>query len=241
MDRIPNIGCISTTGLITLAGWLQGEYRRFLSQIGEKLVRRLLRRSRSKIPMLYVWMGLQEPRSDHLKTHITKKGHDWHKKLTQQTDHKDVMYDKFKSTQDHKPKVHWGDKEVDNCYRFEYLRSIQQVDGDQGPDTKSRIHMTKARTGQLRHILSSTDLNLDLRLRLYISTWCSALVYDSEAWILDEVTCRKINGTNSYMFSHITDNSHKHETTLTPQPSTWLNGSDPGDWDQTCHSKVFWV
>ena len=71
--------------------------------------------------------------------------------------------------------------------------------------------MVKASAGQLRHTLSSEDLELDLKLRPYISgAVCSIL---TEAWLLNEETSRVLNGANAYtgMLSHITDNNHKYE------------------------------
>ena len=77
------------------------------------------------------------------------------------------------------------------------------------PDVKRRIAMAKARAGQLRHILSSEEVSLDLRLRLYIAGCCSIMTYGAEAWLLDEEACRKLNGANAYMLAHITGN-HRH-------------------------------
>ena len=80
------------------------------------------------------------------------------------------------------------------------------------PDIRIRAAMAKARAGALRHIWSS-ELSLDLKLRLYISGVCSIFVYGSESWILDEQACKCINGANAYMLSHITGKSKQEEAT----------------------------
>ena len=40
---------------------------------------------------------------------------------------------------------------------------------------------------------------------------CSKLVYDCEAWPLDDKTCKMLNGTNSKMVSRITDRPIREE------------------------------
>ena len=52
-----------------------------------------------------------------------------------------------------------------------------------------------------------------LWIRLYIAGCWSILVYGSEVWLRDTTTCKVINGSNSYMLSHITGKSHKDQTT----------------------------
>ena len=54
-------------------------------------------------------------------------------------------------------------------------------------------------------------MELDLRIRLYISGCCSILTYGSEAWPLDDETCKIINGANAYMLSHITGRTRHEE------------------------------
>ena len=74
--------------------------------------------------------------------------------------------------------------------------------------------MAQARTraGQMRNLWTE-DLNLPLKLRLYKSAVCSILVYGSEAWKLDEQTCRMLNGANTTMLTHITGKT-RHEEAL---------------------------
>ena len=84
--------------------------------------------------------------------------------------------------------------EVKNCWIFEYLGSSFVPNGDHTPDVRKRIAQAKARAGRLRHILQAEELELDLRIRLYISGCCSILTYGSEAWTLDDKTYNLING-----------------------------------------------
>ena len=71
--------------------------------------------------------------------------------------------------------------------------------------------MAKTRAGTLRHVWS-TELPLDLKIRIYIVVCCIILTYGSEAWFLSERACKIINGANAYMLSHITDKSKWDES-----------------------------
>ena len=73
--------------------------------------------------------------------------------------------------------------------------------------------MAKARAGTMRHVWSP-DLKMDLKVRLYITSCCSMMVYGSEAWLLDEHARRCINGANAYMLSHITGRTKHDEATV---------------------------
>ena len=109
-------------------------------------------------------------------------------------------------------KVKWGDEEVENCWRFQYLGSLQQAEGEQLPDIDAHIAMTKARSVTLHHVWAA-ELPLDLKLRLYISVCCSMMTYGAEAWLLNEVACRRLNDANAYMLSHITGKIKREEAT----------------------------
>ena len=147
-----------------------------------------------------------------LKTQIRRAKHDWHKKRAQTTARKDVRNDKLEVQQEDTPtKVYWGREKVQDSWRFIYLGSLFQADGDQTPDIKRRIAMAKSRAGALRHVWSAA-LPLTLKLRLYVSACCSILTYGSEAWVL--LDAKAISGANAYMLSHITGRT-KHEEAST--------------------------
>ena len=109
------------------------------------------------------------------------------------------------------PKVKWGDKEADNCWWFRYLGSIFEAGGSQMADVQRRINLAVARFGKMRHIWTSPDLHLRLRMRLYISSVCSILTYGSEAWNLTREVMRKLNGANSRIVSIITGRTAHEE------------------------------
>ena len=160
------------------------------------------------------WMcgyACKNPEMRFLKAHITRAGHNWHKRRAHLTEKRDVLRDKLEKAQQQLPQVHWGDEVIKNCWQFEYLGSIFQPDGDHMPDVQRRIAMAKTRAGQLRHILSSEEVSLDLRLRLYIAGCCSIMTYGAEAWLLDDEACKALNGANAYMLSHITGNNRHYE------------------------------
>ena len=71
--------------------------------------------------------------------------------------------------------------------------------------------MARVRAGKLRHIWSATQLTMTLKMRLYISACCSILTYGSEAWCLDERTCKALRGANSQMLSIITGKTPHQE------------------------------
>ena len=41
------------------------------------------------------------------------------------------------------------------------------------------------------------------------------MTYGSEAWLLDEETCKVLNGANAYVVSHITGNHRRYEASAT--------------------------
>ena len=147
-----------------------------------------------------------------LKTHIRGKKHRWSKRRAHLTEHKDVRTKKLKEFQDTLSKVWWGDKYIDKSLLFLYLRSLFHTDGDRTPDILSKCARTKTPDGTFHHIWTA-DLSMDLKLRFYISTCFSILVYGSEGWLLNEKACRYIHGVNSYILSHITGKTKREEAT----------------------------
>ena len=146
-----------------------------------------------------------------LKAHITRSNHNWNKTRAHLQAKRDIKKSKLEERQNNLEKVFWGEKQVDNCWVFEYLGSLFQADGDQSTDIKRRIAMAVARAGKLREIWQTEILTLKLKIRLYKSACCSILTYGSEAWVLDERACKLINGANASMLSHITGRSHREE------------------------------
>ena len=63
------------------------------------------------------------------------------------------------------------------------------------------------RCGTLRHIFSSQNLHLRLKLRLYEATVVSLLSYGSETWDLNPRACKMLRGANSRMLTWFTGNS----------------------------------
>ena len=57
------------------------------------------------------------------------------------------------------------------------------------------------RCGELRHVFNSSRLSLPLKIRLYVASVCSLLIYGSESWTLDDKTQRRLNGVNARMLS----------------------------------------
>ena len=74
-----------------------------------------------------------------------------------------------------------------------------EVGGDQDKDVNTRIVMSHTRFGKLHHLWKDKHLYLNLRLRLYKSSTCIIMTYESETWRLDESTIKKLNGVNTQM------------------------------------------
>ena len=87
-----------------------------------------------------------------------------------------------------------------------------QADGDPLPDVVARIARARTRADKLRNVWSAA-LPCGLKLRLYVSAVCSIMTYGSEAWLLNEQTCKKLNGTNATMLAYFTGKSIQEEAT----------------------------
>ena len=109
-------------------------------------------------------------RPQDLKAHVTRTGHDSDKVFAaSKAAISAVRLDKRKEQQQQLPKVHWtdvpwDDEPADNCWRFKYLGSLFDADGDQMPDVLTRIAMATARFGKMRHLWKNNSLHRNLRL-----------------------------------------------------------------------------
>lgn len=77
------------------------------------------------------------------------------------TERKDIKLDKMAQQQQQQshPQVHWGDKRIPKCHRFEYLGSLLQVDADQMPEIKRRvaIYSNMFSIRKLRHVWAAGE------------------------------------------------------------------------------------
>ena len=64
--------------------------------------------------------------------------------------------------------------------------------------------MAQQRHGKMRHIWKSKALHPRLKMRLYVSSVLSIMIYGSEAWRLTTEVKRAVNGANSKMVAAIT-------------------------------------
>ena len=137
-------------------------------------------------------------RAQDLKAHKTRAKHHYHQmiKVSGQAK-KEAVKIKKEEAQAKMATVKWGEEPVANCWAFEYLGAIFTPDGGQMTDVRRRIAMAQQRHGKMRHIWKSGHLHLRLKMRLYVAAICSIMCYGSEAWVLDEVTQRALNGANS--------------------------------------------
>ena len=123
--------------------------------------------------------------------------------------------------------MYWNDKQIKNCWVFEYLGSLFFPDAKHLSDVRRRIDMARTRAGKLRHTWAALTLPLQLKLRLYKAAVCSIMTYGSEAWLLDNATCKTLNGANAAMLAIITGKSIQQEachSTTTFDILPWIRG-----------------
>ena len=109
----------------------------------------------------------------------------------------------------------WGDQEATNAWRNKYLGSVFEAGGGCLADVRIRIATARQRFGKMRHLWADKRLHINLRLRLYKSSVCSVMTYGAEAWRLDDVVSKALNGTNSQMLSVISGKSPHEEASAT--------------------------
>ena len=93
------------------------------------------------------------------------------------------------------PIIKCEDKDLENVTQFKCLGSCFNADSSQAHDVCIRIGVAMKRCGELRHVVSSRDLSLPLKLRLYEVAVCSVLTYGCEGWRLTFPIMRMINGS----------------------------------------------
>ena len=122
-----------------------------------------------------------------------------------------VKCNKIKQQQSSRPHVSCNGIILENVYCFKYLGTLFTADADQMKDIKARIAQAMTRCGSLRHIFSSPNLSLHLKIRLYEAAVVSLLSYGSETWDLNAQTCRTLRGANSRMLAWFTGKSIPEE------------------------------
>ena len=100
---------------------------------------------------------------------------------------------------------------LDNVFNFPYLGSKFTADGDAIHDVEARIARALQRWGDLRHIFTSADLSLSLKIRIYSAAICSLLAYGCESWPFNEKVVKRINGANSRMLASFTGKTIQQE------------------------------
>ena len=99
------------------------------------------------------------------------------------------------------------DEPLENVFNFKYLGTMFNALTDQTIDVKDRIVRAIQRCGQLRHILDSDKIDINLKLHLYETSVCSLLTFGCETWSLNRQVPGPINGTNSRMLTRFTGKS----------------------------------
>ena len=107
---------------------------------------------------------------------------------------------KFRDQQKVRPSILCEGEPLENVFNFKYLDTMFNALADQTMDVKARIVRAMQRCGQLRHILDSGKIGINLKLRLYEPSVCSLLTFVCETWSLNkQEVLGIINGTNSRM------------------------------------------
>ena len=124
---------------------------------------------------------------------------------------KEVQLSKLKLQQEDRPKVYCENVALDNVFGFPYLGSKFTADGDATHDVEERIARALKRWGDLRHIFTSKDLSLNIKIRLYSAAVCSVMTYGCESWPFNDRVMRRINGANSRMLASFTNRTIQQE------------------------------
>ena len=118
---------------------------------------------------------------------------------------------KLVEQQGHRPKITCEGETLKNVFRFKYLGTIFTADAKQKYDIKTRVAKAFSRCGDMRNVFDAKGLPKKLKLRLYQAAICSILTYGCETWRLTPPVMRQLNGANSKMLAHITDNTIPQE------------------------------
>jgi ribonuclease HI/exonuclease III len=84
-------------------------------------------------------------------------------------------------------------------------------DGDTLPDIRSRCGQARQRFNQLTHMWKDKSLKVELKLAYYLRLITSIVAWGNEAWKLDKLAQRKLNGFNSRCVSVITGQTARQE------------------------------
>ena len=144
-----------------------------------------------------------------LKSHITRSHRQ--RQFHGSTADRDTRNKQHAATQKAKPHVTCEGRTIENVWTFTYLGSRFRADGDQLADVKARIAAATSTAGKMRVIWAARSTPLNLKMRIYKTGVCSRLTYGSEGWLLDDRTCKMLNGANSRMVDRITGKSPHEE------------------------------
>ena len=118
---------------------------------------------------------------------------------------------KLVQQQSNRPEIYCEGAKLENVFKFKYLGTVFTADSKQKYDIKIRIAKAFSRCGELRNVLDSRVLPINLKLRLYQAAVCSILTYGCETWRLTPPVMRQINGANSKMLARFTGKSIPQE------------------------------
>ena len=111
-----------------------------------------------------------------------------------------------------RPEIECEGRKLQNVFKFKYLGTLLFVaDGRDDYDIKARITKAQLRCRQLRNMLHSDHLSVQINVRLYIAAVGSLMTYGAETWDLNAKTRRKLNGANSLMLASFTGKSIREE------------------------------
>ena len=121
------------------------------------------------------------------------------------------MHMNLELQQKDRPQVFCEQVALENVFDFPYLGSKFTADGDVSHDVDARIARALKRWGDLRHIFTSDDLSVEIKIRLYSAAVCSLMSYGCESWPFTEEVTRRINGANSRMLASFTSKTIQQE------------------------------
>ena len=94
-----------------------------------------------------------------------------------------------------------------SCWNFKYLGYTFQADGEMAQALLIRMAAAWTAFGSLHHIWRCKELQLKLKLQLYLAVVTTVMTHGHEAWPMTAALCSKVKGWNAKALSIITGRS----------------------------------
>ena len=107
-----------------------------------------------------------------------------------------------------------SDPPLENAPNLEYLGSRLRGDGSDDADVRHRLEIAQSVFSSLSHLWADHRLSRTTKLQLYRVCVCSSLTHCCEAWTLNRIVIRSINGFNSRCLQVMTGEHYRETATV---------------------------